>query len=89
MSKMCLLRNKILDSCCEVKNDFLEARLHTQKSKEIHSEIENDDDDRNVRENVEKVFISDNLALSTQFTRKVFMHFADSLRKFKESAHYK
>ena len=83
---MCMSVNKVIENCCESINEFLGARP-------IEEKIEKNIDDAGVKkflnnEEVEKVFISDNLALATQFTRRIVKKFTNSFMKLHKSNLY-
>lgn len=86
---MCWSENKSIGNGCESINEILGARpieknimTQTLKNSDVGAEKSS------VDEEVEKIFISDNLALTTQYTRKVFKIFAESIQKFKKSNYY-
>lgn len=83
---MCMSVNKVIENCCESINEFLGARP-------IEEKIEKNVDDAGVKkflndEEVEKVFISDNLALTTQYTRRIVKKFSNSFMKLHKSNLY-
>lgn len=80
---MCLSVNKAYESCCESMNKILEAR------QDRHKKIEEKENVDSVEVVEEKVFISDQLALMTQMTRKFFNKCKLAAGKFQESTFYR
>ena len=75
--------NKALENCRESIKDLLEARpIEAKESAQV-----NGDDVREAEE--ENVFISDNLALTTQYTRQFFKLCIAKGKKMQTSTFYK
>lgn len=82
---MCLSVNKAYKNCCESMNKVLEAR---QDRHIVNDEKENEENFKVIEEK-EKIFISDQLALMTQFTRIFFIKCKNAAGKMQEKTFYK
>lgn len=87
MSNMCLSVNKTIECCCESINGCLEARPINVKVK--RDAIASDDVNEILNTNENEAFISDYLALGTQYTRKFFNFCIVSGKKVQQSTFYK
>jgi hypothetical protein len=83
---MCLSVNKALENCRETIHEFLGARPEAAKE---NTQINSRSSDDDVRETNEHVFISDKLALSTQYTRQFFKSCVAGGRKLQSTTFYK
>ena len=95
---MCMSVNKVIENCCESINEFTGARPIQENTTYSRNEIEKNIDDAGVRKlfsknkennlNNEKIFISDNLALTTQYTRKLFKIISNGYNNFQSTNAY-
>lgn len=86
--------NKVIKNSSEAVSEFLGARPIEENYTSNQDEIDKIFDDAGVstkiseNEDSEKIFISDNLALTTQYTRKIFKIISKGFKSFQASNAY-
>lgn len=87
---MCLSVNKAIENCCDSIHEFLGARLNERATAAEVAMKENTENNKcDVREANEQIFISDKLALTTQYTRNFFKFCTKKGEKMQSSTLFK